>query len=187
VGGGGKILPRKSIAEGQVFISEGDEGSHAFFIQTGSVEIFKSNKDGSETVIGSLTQGQVVGEMALIASVPRTASVRAKEPTTVVIIQPEALARKMRAIDPLMRGLIQTFIVMIQRMNQHYRPPPTDLNGMRKEISGQVRALSKFVGTLDHEDFGEECERLLEDMDDLIIDYVGEAELEGGALDFQNK
>ena len=178
--GDGKILPRKAIGKGQTFIQQGDEGIHAYFIQEGAVEIFRKDSDGGETIIGQLRKGQVVGEMALIAKVPRTASVRAIEPTTVVVIQPETLDKKFRHVDPLVKGLIETFIAMIRRMNEHYKPPVTGLNEERMEIARAARTLVRYVPALDHEDFQEEIERLLEDLDELLVDYVSEEHLEKG-------
>jgi CRP-like cAMP-binding protein len=62
---------------GDTIISEGDEGSTAFFIVDGSVEV--SIGQGARTrVLGALAAGEVFGEMCLIEPGPRSATVKAK-------------------------------------------------------------------------------------------------------------
>src|SRR6266571_867410 len=52
----------------------------------GKVEIVQ-NRDGTEQKIGTLGPGDVFGEMALLDEFPRSATVRAIEPTTALGIQ----------------------------------------------------------------------------------------------------
>ncbi len=53
----------------------GDPASEAFVLRTGSVDILVM-RDGAETVVGSLRDGAIVGELGVITSKPRAASVR---------------------------------------------------------------------------------------------------------------
>lgn len=63
-------------------ISEGSvSDGRAYVIQSGSVEVIRGGK-----IIDTLGAGELFGEIALITSEPRTASVRVKEPTEVLVL-----------------------------------------------------------------------------------------------------
>jgi CRP/FNR family transcriptional regulator len=71
---------------GQFIMRQGDTGVGAFIIRSGKVEILQE-RDGKESKLATLGAGDVVGEMALLDEFPRSASVRAVEPTTALGIQ----------------------------------------------------------------------------------------------------
>ena len=68
---------------GDIIIAEGDQGSTAFLIVRGQVEVVVG--DGSrEKAVGTLDAGEVFGEMSLIDPGPRSATVRAVTDTECV-------------------------------------------------------------------------------------------------------
>ncbi len=69
----------KRLTNGEVVIRQGEPGRSFFMILRGSVEV---GIDGQ--VIKRIRQGGFVGEISLIADIPRTATVRAHEPTIVL-------------------------------------------------------------------------------------------------------
>ena len=71
---------------GEYIMRQGDTGVGAFIIRSGKVEVLQE-RDGKEVALATLGPGDVVGEMALLDEFPRSASVRAKEPTTALGIQ----------------------------------------------------------------------------------------------------
>lgn len=76
----------QSYQAGQEIVRQGDTGVGAFIIRSGKVDIVQE-KDGHETKLASLGAGDVFGEMALLDEFPRSATVRAVEPTTVLGLQ----------------------------------------------------------------------------------------------------
>ncbi|HET8775317.1 MAG TPA: cyclic nucleotide-binding domain-containing protein [Thermoanaerobaculia bacterium] len=76
----------QSDQAGQEIVRQGDTGVGAFIIRSGKVDIVQE-KDGKETTLATLGEGDVFGEMALLDEFPRSATVRALEPTTVLGIQ----------------------------------------------------------------------------------------------------
>ena len=70
---------------GEIVFQQGEEGDCAYFIQSGEVEVLQVT-NGSETIIASLREGQYFGEIALITSHPRNATVRAVNATKLAVL-----------------------------------------------------------------------------------------------------
>jgi ATP-binding cassette subfamily B protein len=68
------------FAQGSEIIREGDAGDKFYLIVHGSVEVVGRGGDGQEHRYSVRQDGEVFGEIALLANVPRTASVRALTP-----------------------------------------------------------------------------------------------------------
>ena len=110
-----KILERKVYQMGEVIFKEGDEGSRAYVVQSGEVEISKM-LDGTRTVLGTIGKGGIFGEMALIDDAPRMASAVALDVTTVILVSRQMMEEKLSKADPFLRGLINIFANNLRRL-----------------------------------------------------------------------
>src|SRR5258706_1737675 len=73
-----------------VIINQGECGESMYVVLAGKVQIFLSNARGREMVLDEYGPGEYFGEMALDGS-PRSASVRALEPTTCSVLDIDIL------------------------------------------------------------------------------------------------
>ena len=80
-----QIASYETFQDGQVIFEEGSHGDWIYVVDDGEVEISKCI-DGVKTVIEILKEGDVFGEMAYIAKIPRTATATSRGRTTVGII-----------------------------------------------------------------------------------------------------
>jgi CRP/FNR family cyclic AMP-dependent transcriptional regulator len=76
----------QSYTVGQDIVRQGDTGVGAFILKTGRVEAIQ-DRGGHQHRLAELKTGDVFGEMALLDEFPRSATVRAIEPTTCLGIQ----------------------------------------------------------------------------------------------------
>lgn len=74
------------LHRGEYLFMEGDQGNFMGFVVQGLLEVIKKSETGQNIVIASLTEGNSIGEMALIDKSPRSATVIAKQPTTMVTL-----------------------------------------------------------------------------------------------------
>lgn len=74
------------LHRGEYLFVEGDQGNFMGFVVQGLLEVIKKSETGQNIVIASLTEGNSIGEMALIDKSPRSATVIAKQPTTMVTL-----------------------------------------------------------------------------------------------------
>eukprot|EP00735_Rhodelphis_limneticus_P010418 TRINITY_DN3161_c0_g1::TRINITY_DN3161_c0_g1_i1::g.3601::m.3601 TRINITY_DN3161_c0_g1::TRINITY_DN3161_c0_g1_i1::g.3601 ORF type:complete len:419 (-),score=84.84,sp/P31319/KAPR_APLCA/40.71/3e-97,cNMP_binding/PF00027.24/3.5e-24,cNMP_binding/PF00027.24/2.9e-22,Dpy-30/PF05186.8/0.031,RIIa/PF02197.12/0.15 TRINITY_DN3161_c0_g1_i1:208-1395(-) len=67
-----------SHKQGDVIIRQGDDGDNYYVIDSGQVEIFVRQSDGSEKKVLECGSGEGFGELALMYNAPRAATVKAK-------------------------------------------------------------------------------------------------------------
>jgi CRP/FNR family transcriptional regulator, cyclic AMP receptor protein len=72
-----------SFAVGDIIVEEGTLGNLMFVIGQGRVQVVKYRLKPDEIILATLTARDFFGEMCIIESVSRSASVRAIEPTEV--------------------------------------------------------------------------------------------------------
>jgi CRP/FNR family transcriptional regulator len=76
-----------TYSPGSVLISQGEKGLGLFILTKGTVRITRANSpDGAEQVLGTVEAGDVIGEMALLDDLPRSASVTAVDEVTVLVV-----------------------------------------------------------------------------------------------------
>ena len=67
----------RSYDEGDIVVTEGEEGSSLFLIVSGSVKVFTRTSDGSNLALAELGPGDFFGEVSLLSGRPRTATITA--------------------------------------------------------------------------------------------------------------
>lgn len=107
----GKVQ-RRDVGDGEILFEEGDEGHEAYLISDGAVDIYRV-RGGKEEVIATLGRGEIIGEMSLIDDLPRAASARTRAGTSLVVISPDDLQKRMAALeksDRLLKLLVDTLV-----------------------------------------------------------------------------
>ena len=74
LGGSSRSL---ALADGDIWVREGDEADNVYFIVSGSLEATNAKPQG-DIVVGTIDAGQIIGEVTVIAGGRRTATLRAK-------------------------------------------------------------------------------------------------------------
>ena len=76
-----------NYSPGSVLISQGEKGLGLFILTKGTVRITRANSpDGAEEVLGTAGAGDVIGELALLDDLPRSATVTAIDDVTVLVL-----------------------------------------------------------------------------------------------------
>jgi small-conductance mechanosensitive channel/CRP-like cAMP-binding protein len=84
---------------GGTVVRQGDEGDSLFLVASGSVEVSVRAPGGSAQTLATLGPGDYFGEMSLLTGAPRSATIRAVQETSLVILRKEAL-RPLLVADP---------------------------------------------------------------------------------------
>ncbi|EFH89381.1 Crp/Fnr family transcriptional regulator [Ktedonobacter racemifer] len=82
-----KNCQERTFSAGSTLFSQGDPGVALYVLTQGNVHISQANNpDRAEEVIGNAGVGEVLGEMALLDELPRSATVVAAEDVTVLVL-----------------------------------------------------------------------------------------------------
>ena len=94
-----------------IIINEGDRSDSLYIIRSGSVKVFLGNNEGKEVILNIQKSGEYFGELALIDSGPRSASVITREKSTLSLISKsdfeDFLRQHPAASAKIMRGLVK--------------------------------------------------------------------------------
>jgi len=74
------------LDEEQRLFAEGEESDYMCFIVSGTLDVFKQSQHGRMIPVSTLSRGRTIGEMALMDSYPRSATVIARTPCTLLKI-----------------------------------------------------------------------------------------------------
>lgn len=74
------------LEKSEILFKEGEKGDYVCFVVEGSLDVLKKSDKGKYVVLARLPRGRSIGEMAVIDDFPRSATVRARERTTLVIL-----------------------------------------------------------------------------------------------------
>ena len=69
----------QTYEDGEVVFNEGEAADCAFVVLDGEADIFaKTSTDSGEVVVGTLRSNQLLGELGVLTTSPRSATIRAK-------------------------------------------------------------------------------------------------------------
>jgi CRP/FNR family cyclic AMP-dependent transcriptional regulator len=102
---------------GAVIFKEGDKPDGVYFILSGGVEISR-NEAGQKVSLAKLGPDAVFGEMALIDSQPRSATVTTIAPTECMKGTADNFAILLSKVDPAVRNAMQQIVTVIRAKNK---------------------------------------------------------------------
>lgn len=106
---------RKVFAPGSLIFEEGTPGAEAYVVEYGRVSVYKTVQ-GKRIAIGTILQGGIFGEMALIDDQPRMASALAEEETACVVIGKERLTEQLEKAPKGVRVIVGALLGNIRLM-----------------------------------------------------------------------
>ena len=80
-----RLMSTRWQEDDSIICREGELGDELYFVYRGEVEVLKG-RDETSKVVTTLGAGACVGEMAIFAEVPRTATLRARQGVALLII-----------------------------------------------------------------------------------------------------
>ena len=88
----------KEYATGDVLLKEGDNSDFVLLVLSGKLEVFVE-RDGQKLVLTEANPGTILGELAMLCGLPRSASVQAKE-NSAALEWPDEAFRTLLLRDP---------------------------------------------------------------------------------------
>lgn len=107
------IIEIDTIPKGETFIKKGELGEDMYIIQSGQAKIH----DGDHT-FATISDNQIVGELAILAPVKRTADVTALKDMLVFVIKREYFADLLSDQFEIVKGVMAALVQRIIEMNE---------------------------------------------------------------------
>ena len=101
------LTEKVALAAGEILFTEGAEGDQAYVVELGTLEILKQARN-REIPVATLGPGAVIGEMAVLQAMPRTASVRAATDASLVAIDGDSFRELIEESPAAARALLRT-------------------------------------------------------------------------------
>jgi cAMP-dependent protein kinase regulator len=103
-------LAEETYNDGTSVCVQGDEGNFFYIIKEGAAECFQADATGGQKLVASLTAGHYFGEIALLTSKPRQATVKAKGTLKVLAIDRATFTRVFGSMDNIMKRNMEQYI-----------------------------------------------------------------------------
>lgn len=145
----GKI-EKLTFKTGEVIFIQGEPGDAAFLVESGSVVIFQSI-NGRRVEIGTLSAGEIFGEMAVIDEGRRMATAVASGLTRVSRIPRMMFERKLAASDRFIKGILNVFIHHIRGNHRTFLRRPRSFRDTVAVIDEVADYIADFAHTLEGE------------------------------------
>jgi CRP/FNR family transcriptional regulator, cyclic AMP receptor protein len=88
------------VPAGELLFRQGEPAEHLYILEVGRLEVFARLPGDREMPLSQLTAGDVVGELSLVIGGARTASARAVETTSGLLIGRDAFSRLRMSLRP---------------------------------------------------------------------------------------
>lgn len=98
----------KNVAEGEYLITEGSHNSEMYWILSGEFIITKLNAEDKNVIVGEAKTGELIGEMSFLDNLPRSASVKAKVDSEVLVIPHKKFLDTLDSQPRWFKSLMQT-------------------------------------------------------------------------------
>jgi CRP-like cAMP-binding protein len=113
-------MPRRDYLPQSVIVREGTAADAAFVVLSGQVAVRRKDPaSGIEFHLSEIGPDQMFGEMGLLTSKPRTASVVAVEATTCAVLDRTVFEQMMRALPAFGLAITSSLAERLDRANQH--------------------------------------------------------------------
>ena len=99
-----KVTTDRLLDDGTVISSQGDPAREVYVVREGEVSILR--RDGAEEELNVCGRGSCIGEVAVLGKLPRTASVVARGPARLLVLEAEQLERLLKEEPEMSRALL---------------------------------------------------------------------------------
>ncbi len=136
------------LPQGQHLFSEGDESKSVYLIKRGVLRIYKT-RQGSQVDIETLKGGQIVGELALFANQPRSASAQALSECELIEVPQNLIESTLDENPEWFQILVRTMASRIRMSSNKIRLLEKPTTESSTDAFGNTQSGYRFVSIQD--------------------------------------
>ncbi len=107
-----------ALAEGQTLFERGDIGDGCYWVKKGVLTVTVASPQGEQRILAILGPGAIVGELAMIDSLPRSASIEALRPCELNFISRAAFTNLLRQQPELYTDIVKTLASRLRQSDE---------------------------------------------------------------------
>ncbi|HML09211.1 MAG TPA: cyclic nucleotide-binding domain-containing protein [Stellaceae bacterium] len=131
------VSERVGFDDGKIVCRQGDPGDAAYLIIDGEADIVLEGPAGPVTV-ATLGANDLVGEMSILTSQPRNATVRAKGRLIALRIGKDPFMRMVREFPSMAVSIMQELAHRVDDTNNQLRAARSEVNQLRAQIAANA-------------------------------------------------
>ncbi|MCB1724748.1 MAG: Crp/Fnr family transcriptional regulator [Gammaproteobacteria bacterium] len=108
----------KHYRKNTVIIERGDDANALYIMQSGRTKAYVANDKGKEIVLSEQEPGAVLGELALLGEIPRTASVMTLEDSDFLVLSKVSFGDCMKQHPNIAFNLIRSLARQVQTLTE---------------------------------------------------------------------
>ncbi len=128
---------------GEIIISEGDQGDTAFYVVDGTVEV-EIGQGAKAKTVGTLSTGEVFGEMCLIEPGPRSATVKAVTDVECLATSYEEFIAAIEDHPERAVGFMKTLVRRLRQMNDLMASADPQRHGFRRLMRDWQKSVESY-------------------------------------------
>lgn len=113
-----KHIAIKRYRKHTVIINQGDEANALYLLLAGRVKVFAANEQGREVIFNEQEEGAVLGELALLAGIPRTASVMTLLDSEFAVLSKQSFANCLREHPEIALNLVRSLALKVHSLTE---------------------------------------------------------------------
>ena len=116
-----RLLARAStidLAKGQALFQIGDDGDGCYWLKQGVLKVSIASQQGTERILAILGPGSIVGELAMIDGLPRSASVQALRDSSLIFVARSTFLACLRDSPELYAHLVGTLVARLRHADE---------------------------------------------------------------------
>jgi len=102
-------LAEEKFTDGQTICTQGEEGDYFYIVKEGTAVCTQVDATGKDKVVATLTSGNYFGEIALLTSKPRQATVRAQGNLVVLSLDRATFVRVFGSMDEILKRNMEQY------------------------------------------------------------------------------
>lgn len=134
----------RKFKKGDLLIKEGESSDALYWLQSGSLRLFKKKGKGF-IELGVIHSGELVGEMAFMDHEPRSASVEAIQDCEVVEIPRGKFDEVVESLPKWLNSLVHTLVKRLRQTNKKVRELSSDNTVFTKDTEGRSTKAHSFL------------------------------------------
>jgi CRP/FNR family transcriptional regulator, cyclic AMP receptor protein len=107
-----------NLSEGETLFERGDIGDGCYWLRRGVLAVYVASAAGEQRILAILGQNAIVGELAMIDGLPRSASVRALRNCELTFVSRAAFADMLRQHPELYNDIMTTLAARLRQTDE---------------------------------------------------------------------